>query len=58
MARQVTSDEFYNTIGPLDVTLETKGPYPYKTLFKLRNGGKVVGYADRDGKYYLNDTEE
>lgn len=58
MARQVTSDDFYNAIGPLDVVLEIKEPYPYKTLFKMRNGGKVVGYEDRDGKYYLNDTEE
>lgn len=28
MNRQVTSEEFYKVIGPLNVTLEVKGNYP------------------------------
>lgn len=44
MGKKVSSDEFYKKIGPLDVVLEVQGSYPYKTLYKLRNSGKVIGF--------------
>jgi hypothetical protein len=52
--RVVTDEEFYNVIGPKDVTLSVVGNYPYRTDFKLRHGG-IIGYQDRDSKYYLVD---
>ena len=41
--RKVLSKEFHSIIGPLDVTLSVEGNYPYKTVFKLKRGGRVVG---------------
>lgn len=58
MPKQVTSEEFYELIGPLDVTLEVQDPYPYKTLFRMRHSRRVVGYEGRDGKYYINTEED
>lgn len=52
--KQVTSEEFYKTICPLDVTLDVQGKYPFKTVFKLR-WGKVIGYQDYNRQYYLFD---
>lgn len=40
-------------IGPLNVTLEIRGNYPYKTLFRLKQGGKLVGFEEHE-RYYLN----
>ena len=51
--RKVLSKEFHSIIGPLDVTLSVEGNYPYKTVFKLKRGGRVVGWQDTDGAYYL-----
>jgi hypothetical protein len=50
--KQVSAEEFYKKIGPLDVTLDVQGKHPYKTVFKLRRGA-IVGFQDKDGKYYL-----
>lgn len=33
MIKRVSSEEFFKVVGPLDVTLEVIGRYPYKTLF-------------------------
>ena len=48
--KEVTQEEFYKVIGPLDVVLNTISPYPYTTEYKLRYGalvGKVVdGWTD------------
>ncbi len=52
MNRQVTSEEFYKVIGPLNVTLEVKGNYPFKTLFLLKDGRKLVGFEEHE-RYYL-----
>jgi hypothetical protein len=49
--KQVTSDEFFDTIGKLNVTVTPTGIYPYKTDFAYRNGEKV-GY-EHIGKYFL-----
>lgn len=42
--REVSRDEFYKIIMPLDVTLSILGNYPYTTDFKLRYG-RLVGKA-------------
>ena len=36
MYQRVSTEEFFKVIGPLNVTLEIRGNYPYKTLFRLR----------------------
>jgi hypothetical protein len=48
--KQVTTEEFYKAIGPLDVHPSIQpGPYPYTSLWKLRQRpdgaplGKSVG---------------
>ncbi len=51
--REVTWDEFISVIGPLNVVLEVREPYPYMTIFKLKYDGDVVGYEDHDGRCYL-----
>lgn len=47
---EVTKEQFYNTIGQLDVVLRVIGHFPYTTEFRLRNGflmGKIVdNYTD------------
>jgi len=64
--REVSKDEFYNIVGPLDVTLSTLGNYPYTTEFKLRHGrlvGKTVdSYAGEHSwpvvtRYYISCSE-
>lgn len=51
---QVTKEEFYKKIGPLDVVLSVVGEHPpYKTYFKLRYKGTVIGYIDDDGDQYF-----
>lgn len=62
--RKVTNDEFYNKIGERDVVLNVVGNYPYKTEFKLRHDGKLLGVIqDHDiaglvaSEYFLKDDE-
>jgi hypothetical protein len=55
--KEVNKDEFYNTIGPLDVcvSVENEYKYPYTSLFKLRNGtlkGKVMDNYGPEGQKY------
>lgn len=65
--QEVTQEEFYNTIGQLDVILKVIGDYPYTTEFWLRHGtlmGKVVDdYKDKIkhqrpivSRYYVNNN--
>ena len=42
MYQRVSTEEFFKVIGPLNVTLEIRGNYPYKTLFRL----KQVAFID------------
>lgn len=52
--RQVSPDEFYAVIGPLDVALLIVNDHPpYRTEFRLKPKHQVVGWQDVDGKYYL-----
>lgn len=51
--QRVSTEEFFKVIGPLNVTLEIRGNYPYKTLFRLKQGGKLVGFEEHE-RYYLN----
>lgn len=54
--KKVSKEELYNFIAHLDVVLDIKGEYPYKTVFRYRHGG-VAGVEDRDGNCYLVDDE-
>lgn len=47
----VSKEEFYKTVGKLDVTVTPVGNYPFRINFKLRNG-ILMGYEDCDGQYY------
>ena len=43
---EVSSEKFYEIIGPMDVTVTPVGDkHPYRTEFKLRNG-VLVGCED------------
>lgn len=50
---KTTKDEFYRTIGKLDVTLELTGKYPYLCRFKYRSSRKEVGRCDPEGQYWI-----
>jgi hypothetical protein len=60
--KQVSKDEFYAYIGPLDVIVDIRTNYP-NSLYKMRNSREVVGKnvesADRvkaaigEGKTYF-----
>jgi hypothetical protein len=56
--KEVTKEEFYKYIGPLDVILDIVGDYPYTTIFKMRKTrkemGRTIGSYDRDGEYQTN----
>lgn len=59
---EVLSDRFYKIIGPLDVTVSAVGDrYPYKAVFRLRNG-TLVGYEEHGhyfvGKEYIENAED
>ena len=58
MFDEVSSEIFYKKIGIEDVILEVVEPFPYKVLFKRRRTDSVVGYEDRDGKYYIKNLKE
>lgn len=49
---EVSSDKFYEIIGPMDVIVTPVGDhYPYKTVFKFRSG-VLVGYEEHE-KYFV-----
>lgn len=43
--RDVSMDEFFSVIGPMDVHPYPQGKWPYTSLFKTRSGF-VVGKAE------------
>lgn len=52
--RQVSKDEFYSIVGPVDAVLTTSGNYPYTTTFQVRRGrliGKAVDSYEGKFKY-------
>jgi hypothetical protein len=53
---EVTKEQFYAFIGPLDVVLNITTSFPYTTDFKLRNGtikGRSIdSYTDPAKKLY------
>ena len=67
--KEVTKEEFYEKIEPLDVlvSIENEHIRPYNNLFKLRGNGKLVGkivnsFTDNEfmkypiiSKYFLYD---
>lgn len=60
--QEVSNDRFYKIIGPLDVTVSAiEDRYPYKAVFKLRNG-TLVGYEEHEhyfvGEEYLENAED
>lgn len=42
--REVSCEVFYRSIGPLNVSLEVVGPFPYATVYREASG-RVVGRA-------------
>jgi hypothetical protein len=45
--RQVSRDEFYEAMGPLNVHPCPVGPWPYTSLWKLNGGaGPTVGWSE------------
>lgn len=55
--REVSMDEFYEHIGPQDVSPWPVGPWPYTSEFKTRGGfvlGKVEGYLPDGSKLPKN----
>lgn len=65
--KEVSKEEFYKTLGPMDVVLHTIDPYPYTTEYRLRNRpllvGKSVDYCENPlyeypvlTKYFLLNT--
>lgn len=43
--KEVTKEEFYNTLGQLDVVIKAIGYFPHSSEFRLRDGllmGKIV----------------
>ncbi len=42
--KQVSKDEFFKIVGPLDVTVSVLGNYPYTNEFKTRRH-KLIGKA-------------
>ena len=53
---EVSSERFYEIIGPLDVTVTPVGDrHPYKTVFRFRNG-VLVGYEEHE-HYFIKEEE-
>ena len=55
--REVSRDEFYKIVGPLDAVVAAVGNFPYTSEFKIRYGkliGKAVdSYGYEFGKYVV-----
>jgi hypothetical protein len=55
--REVSQDEFYQIVGPLDAVVSAVGQFPYTSEFKIRYGkliGKAVdSYGFEYGKYVV-----
>jgi hypothetical protein len=54
----VSKEEFYRSVMPLDAVMKVVGRYPYTVEWRLRSGrllGKSVGVNNRptETKYYL-----
>lgn len=57
--KEVTKENFFKIIGPLDVVVDVQGKYPYTTLFKSRRGtevGKIVGSYPPGKRYPVLET--
>lgn len=63
-SREVTKDEFYKAIGPLDVHPRIQGPYPYTSVFltpQRHEVGRIVSAYEKgrsagltQDSYFLN----
>lgn len=55
--REVSKDEFFKIVGPLDAVISVVPPFPYTSEFKIRYGkliGKAVdSYGFEFGKYLV-----
>ena len=40
---EVTPAQFWDRIGPADVAGNVEGPYPYTTIFRLRQNNAEIG---------------
>lgn len=61
--REVTQDEFYAAIGPVDCHPRLSDDYPYTSTFETRRGrlevGRIIPEPNRPHRphYYLPDSE-
>lgn len=39
--KQVTKEEFYNRINPLDAVIHLEGSYPYTSIYQLRDRREI-----------------
>lgn len=57
ITRQVSKDEFFAKMNPLDVHPRIQGRYPYTSLWELQYSrrviGKSVGHQDGSHTYFL-----
>jgi len=66
--KEVTKDDFYQVIGPLNVMVSTIGDYPYTSEFRLKDSNILIGrviprkesstYPYFINHYYLYDKYE
>ena len=60
--REVSEDQFFATVGQMDVHPRPVGPYPYTSHWKLRYGGTVglsVSRENRnDDRYYVSVNDD
>ena len=63
MVHRVTRDEFYDCIGEMNVTVKSRGVFPYRMDYCLASGERV-GYVqdmgaaggESDSSYYLESS--
>jgi hypothetical protein len=50
---EVTKEEFYKRMGPLNVHPQIVGQYPYTSIFRDQRTMQEVGRIEEDARYLL-----
>lgn len=53
--KEVTSEQFYAVVGPMDVSVHPVGPWPYTVFFKTRKG-EIIGKSINSKEFNGPDT--